>query len=102
MSVLNLSAALDPELQELRERVSELDRAILAAVNERLELVARIVAHKRERGLPLHDPQREESMMRALRESNRGMLTNEGVEELQAALLYLTKRQLGIAATVGR
>jgi chorismate mutase len=101
MSALT-AARQDPVLQELRERVSELDREILDAVNRRLEVVEEIARHKRESGLPIHDPHREESMLRALQQANRGKLTAEGVAELQAALLYLTKRQLGIAAAASR
>ncbi len=94
--------APDPVLRELRTRVSEIDRAILAAVNQRLELVDEIIRHKREAGLPLHDADREELMVRDLQQANGGRLSGEGVAELQAALLYLTKRQLGIIAAVGR
>ena len=76
----------DDVLRALRERVSAIDREILAAVNERLDVVAEIVRHKQATSRPLYDAGREESML----------------AELQAALLYLTKRQLGIAASVGR
>jgi chorismate mutase len=93
---------VDPVLRELRERVTEIDRAILEAVNERIEVVEEIVRHKKSTGYPLHDAGREESMLLALRRANGGKLTDEGVAELQAALLYLTKRQLGIHAAVGR
>ena len=95
-------AETDPVLAELRARVSEIDRAILEAVNQRLELVEEIGRHKKAAGLPAHDPHREESMLRALQQANRGKLTAEGVAELQASILYLTKRQLGIAAAVNR
>jgi chorismate mutase len=95
-------ASADPVLRELRERVSAIDRSILDAVNERLEVVAEIVKHKKATGRPLHDPGREETMLLELLRANRGGLTDDGVAELLAALLYLTKRQLGIAAAVGR
>jgi chorismate mutase len=94
--------APDEALRDLRERVSEIDRAILAAVNMRLELVSEIVRHKQETGRPLYDAGREEAMLGELLRANRGRLTDDGVAELQASLLYLTKRQLGIAASVGR
>jgi 3-deoxy-7-phosphoheptulonate synthase/chorismate mutase len=92
----------DPVLGELRERVSEVDRAILAAVNLRLELVAEIAEHKRQVGIPTYDPIREESMLRELTQGNRGRLTDEGVAELLASILYLTKRQLGISLAARR
>ena len=99
---IRAEAAADEVLRRLREQVSTIDREILAAVNERLELVSEIVRHKQANGRPLHDPGREESMLAQLLRENRGSLTDDGVAELQAALLYLTKRQLGIAASVGR
>ena len=37
-------------------------------------------------------------MLRDLTQGNRGRLTDEGVSELLASILYLTKRQLGISA----
>ncbi len=95
-------ARVDPVLRELRERVSEVDRAILAAVNRRLELVAEIAEHKRQRGIATYDPLREEAMLRELTQGNRGRLTDEGVAELLASILYLTKRQLGIASAARR
>ena len=91
-------ARIDPVLRELRDRVSEVDRAILAAVNLRLELVAEIAEHKQKLGVPTYDPIREEAMLRDLTQGNRGRLTDEGVAELLASILYLTKRQLGISA----
>jgi 3-deoxy-7-phosphoheptulonate synthase/chorismate mutase len=93
---------IDPDLRDLRERVSEVDRAILAAVNLRLELVAEIAEHKRQAGIPTYDPIREEAMLRELTQGNRGRLTDEGVAELLASILYLTKRQLGIASAAAR
>ena len=98
VSPATTQSRLDPVLGELRARVSEVDRAILAAVNLRLELVAEIAEHKRQAGIPTYDPNREEAMLRDLTQGNRGRLTDEGVAELLASILYLTKRQLGISA----
>ena len=102
VSPASSQSGLDPALRELRERVSEVDRAILGAVNLRLELVAEIAEHKRQAGIPTYDPIREEAMLRELTQGNRGRLTDEGVAELLASILYLTKRQLGIASAVRR
>ena len=69
-------------------------------------LFARIAGYGRRRfekkksrsGIPTYDPIREEAMLRDLTQGNRGRLTDEGVSELLASILYLTKRQLGISA----
>jgi chorismate mutase len=84
----------DPVLHELREQISATDRAIVDAFNTRLELVAEIKAHKESRGIGFLDPERERSMLRDLTDSNRGPLSTEGLHELFATLLDLTKREL--------
>jgi chorismate mutase len=84
----------DPVLRELREQISATDRAILDAVNARLELVARIKEHKEYHGIDFLDPERERSMLCDLRAANSGPLSGEGVHELLAGVLDLTKREI--------
>ena len=89
-----MSTSDDPVLRELREQISDTDRAILDAVNARLELVARIKEHKEARGIDFLDPAREQSMLRELTAANRGPLSGEGVQDLLTSVLELTKREL--------
>jgi len=84
----------DPVLRELREQISATDRAILDAVNARLELVARIKEHKESRGIGFLDPDRERSMLRDLAEGNGGPLSEDGVRELFTGILDLSKREV--------
>jgi len=91
---MNESTADDPVIRELREQISALDRAILDAVNERLEVVAKIKAYKEARGLDFHDPGREQAMLRDLTEANPGPLSGAGVEALLRAILDLSKREV--------
>jgi chorismate mutase len=88
------SAAADPLVRQLREQISDLDRAIVDLVNRRLELVTRIRRRKEELGMPFLDPAREEWILRYLTRANRGPLSAEGLAELHAELLALTKREL--------
>jgi chorismate mutase len=90
-----LTASDDPALRELRDQVSETDRAIVELMNKRLGLVARIKQRKDELGVPFLDQQREDAMLRELERANGGPLTAEGLRELQAELLALTKREVG-------
>jgi chorismate mutase len=85
----------DPILNGLREQVSAFDRAIVEAVNHRLELVAQIKAYKDSQGLGFLDPKREERMLADLTRSNRGPLSEEGVRELLQMILGLSKREVG-------
>jgi 3-deoxy-7-phosphoheptulonate synthase/chorismate mutase len=84
----------DPILDELREKVSDTDRAILDAVNTRLELVARIKAYKDSHGIAFLDPERERSMLQDLTRANRGPLSAEGLHELFGTILDLSKREV--------
>jgi len=87
----------DPILRQLREQVSDNDRAIIAAVNKRLQLVARIKAYKESRGFDFVDPEREEWMLAYQQRANRGPLSSEGLQEIYADILDLTKREVGRA-----
>jgi len=84
----------DPLIGQLREQISDRDRAIVEAMNARLELVARLKAHKDSLGLPFLDPDREERMFQELSRVNRGPLSTEGLRELLEQILDLTKREV--------
>jgi chorismate mutase len=84
----------DPTVQQLRDEISELDRAILDAVNGRIELVAALRRHKQEVGLPFLDPDRERQLLADLASANRGPLSDEGLRELFGGLLDLRKREV--------
>jgi chorismate mutase len=85
----------DPLIRRLREQVSDNDVALIEAMNRRLELVERMWSYKRSRGLEVIDPEREEWMLRYLARANRGPLSADGLEQLFATVLELTKRELG-------
>ena len=89
-----MSDADDPVLREFRNRISEIDRVILDAVNTRLELVARIKAHKESHGIAFLDPDRERSMLEDLTRANGGPLSADGLHELFGTILDLTKREV--------
>jgi chorismate mutase len=85
----------DDRLDTLRREIVEADQRIVAAVNERLRLVAEIWAVKTDRGLPLLDEARERRLREVLGGGNDGPLSPEGLDELVSAILELTKRELG-------
>jgi chorismate mutase len=88
------SQTSDRFIRELRERISDNDRKLVEAVNTRLKLVAQMKRYKEERGLSFVDPEREEWMLLYLQRANRGPLSADGLAEIFAALLDLTKREL--------
>jgi chorismate mutase len=84
----------DPLIRQLREQISDNDRALLELVNSRLKLVARLKSYKESRGLDFVDPEREEWMLQYLARANRGPLSAEGLRELFVEVLDLTKREV--------
>jgi chorismate mutase len=91
----------DPVVRGLRERITETDHAILASANARLELVAELRRYKDEHGIEFLDPDRERWMLDDFLAANTGPLTDEGVRELLAFLLDLTKREVGRQGRAG-
>jgi chorismate mutase len=84
----------DPVIRQLREQVSDNDRALVEAINARLRLVAKLKGYKESRGLDFVDPEREEWMLRDLSRANQGPLSQDGLEQIYTAILDLTKREV--------
>ena len=79
---------------EYRDRISAADRKLLAAINERLELVRALHEYKRDEGIPLRDPEREQQLIVELQAANDGPLSPAGVAELFRHVLDLTREEL--------
>ena len=86
---------MSERFDELRERIAENDRAIVASVNLRLRLVAELWGIKEEQGAALLDSDREQRLRAALAATSEGPLSAEGLDRLVDELLALTKRELG-------
>ena len=86
-------------IRRLREQISDTDRSIVDAINTRLKLVARLKRYKEERGLEFVDLEREEWMLNYLLRANRGPLSADGLRELFAEILDLTKREVDRAGS---
>jgi len=84
----------DPLIRQLRQQISDTDRAIVDSLNARLRLVARLKGYKDSRGIGFLDPEREEWMLQYLQRANRGPLSSEGLKELFEEILDLTKREV--------
>src|SRR6266508_1295810 len=87
--------AQDPVIQELREQISANDRALVEAINRRLQLLERMLARKVEQGYPLYDPARESRMLKALDALNEGPISAGGLAEIYQTMLEVTQREAG-------
>ena len=84
----------DPLIKQLRQQISDTDRSVVDAINNRLRLVARLKRYKESRGIGFLDPEREEWMLQYLQRANRGPLSQDGLKELFEEILDLTKREV--------
>jgi chorismate mutase len=84
----------DPLIRQLREQISDADRTIVEAINTRLRLVGRLKRYKESRGFQFVDPEREEWMLQYLARTNRGPLSQEGLQSIFGAILDLTKNEV--------
>lgn len=55
-----------PDLDELRRAIDAVDQKILKLLHERVRLVMQVGEYKRERGLPVYDPERERALLERL------------------------------------
>ena len=85
---------MSDEITRLRSSIDANDRAIVAAVNDRLRLVTELWRLKREHGIDRLDPDREQRLRADLAAANGGPLSAEGLDRLVDELLALTKREL--------
>ena len=84
----------DRLIQELRSQISDNDRAIVRALNKRVELVARLKHYKESQGIEFVDPQQEEAILRDLGRANRGPISQDGLRDLYTRILELTKKEV--------
>lgn len=92
----------DPELALLREQVAACDRALLEALNRRIELVRRVRRHKAQQGIPFVDPAQEQRLLAELARANGGPISESGLRELFSVVLALTKREAARAELAWR
>lgn len=82
------------DVEGFRDRIGELDRQILDAVNQRLELVRELKRYKDEHGIAFVDPGREAALLDERVRDNTGSLSDDGVRRFFTELLALIKREL--------
>ena len=84
---------VDAVVRQMRDAIIDNDLKLVNAINTRLELVARLRAYKAAQGVPFVDEAREAWMRSYLEGANRGPLSTDGLRELYAHVLDLTKRE---------
>ena len=82
----------DADAQErvrgLRERVDEVDRELIRALNERARIVQEIMSLKAESGAPVYDPRREEEILQRVVEQNEGPIYDSSMRDIFELILH--------------
>jgi chorismate mutase len=81
-------AALQERVRELRDRVNEVDRELIRALNERARIVQEIMALKAEAGAPVYDPKREEEILQRVVEQNMGPIYDSSMRDIFELILH--------------
>jgi chorismate mutase/prephenate dehydratase len=69
-------------LDDLRNKIDNIDNTLLKLYNERMELVFQVGTLKHTTGTPIYRPEREQAILNRLKSKNNGKLTDEAIEAL--------------------
>ncbi len=82
------NAGTQGRIEELRNRVDEVDWELVRSLNERARIVQEIVAIKAEAGKALFDPRREEEILRKIADENEGPIYDTSLREIFTLILH--------------
>ena len=70
------------KLEEFRVVIDQIDRRIVALLNERTEIVECIGRVKRESQMPVYEPRREDQVFANIAAANQGPISQEAVRRI--------------------
>lgn len=79
---------MQEKVQELRERVDEVDQELIRALSERARIVQEIMTLKAEAGAPVYDPKREEEILKKVVERNPGPIYDSSMRDIFEIILH--------------
>lgn len=74
-------------LARLREQISDLDHQLIRLLNERSKLVVKVGRRKRDAGIPIFAPHREQEVLERVLKANRGPLPAKTIEAVYRELM---------------
>ncbi len=72
----------EAQLAVCRDQIDELDRRLVALLNERTAVVEQIGRVKKEAQLPVYEPKREDAVYANIRAGNAGPLPDDAVQRI--------------------
>jgi chorismate mutase len=82
----------EKKIEKHRKEIDAIDKQLVELFNKRAEQAIAIGKMKKERGIPVYDPVRENEIFRNLRESNKGPLTPDAVQRLFERIIDESRR----------
>ena len=79
------------KLDELRANIDRIDDELLELLNERMEFVHRVGTLKNTTNAPIYRPEREQSILKRLKERNNGKLTNSAIDAIFLELFAVAR-----------
>jgi chorismate mutase len=87
-----LQLDLSKKLKEKRNKIDEIDRKIVALLNQRLCIALEAGEIKKKRGEKIYDPRREKEVLEQLTLKNRGLLKNEDLENIFRVIIKVCRQ----------
>ena len=75
------------DIQELRDKIDELDDKLVRLLSERAAAAAAIGRLKQKSGTPIYEPQREQHVLNHVRGANPGPLTDHQVQHVYERIM---------------
>ena len=75
------------DIGDWRKKIDELDEKLVKLLNERSRVAAEVAKLKRQAGMPLYQPEREQEILERIRKMNGGPLTNDALKRLFERIL---------------
>jgi len=88
-------------MDALRARIDDLDRRLVALLNERADCAIALGRIKKERDLPIYQPAREEEVLRNVQSTNGGPLQSEALRRLFERIIDESRRIERVATEGG-
>ena len=80
------------EILKIRKEIDEVDDKLLELFEYRMELVSKVAEFKKNNGLPVYDPAREEEKLNLLRQSVKDKKNQDAVTELFSQIMAISRR----------
>jgi len=77
---MKLATAMD--ISDWRKKIDEIDRSLVRLLNERARCAVEIGKIKRQNGLPIQEPSREQEVLRQAFGANEGPLTDQAIQRV--------------------